>query len=49
MSGTVVEPKPGVDVGRVVVTVGVENVEDRKRADHGESENGTNDDDRKCD
>ena len=36
MSGTVVEPKPGIDVGRVVVTVGVENVEDRKRADHGE-------------
>ncbi len=36
MSGTIVEPKPGVDVGRVVVTVAVENVEDRKRADQGE-------------
>ena len=36
MSGTIVEPKPGCDVGRVVVTVAVENVEDRKRADRGE-------------
>ncbi len=36
MSGTIVEPKPGCDVERVVVTVAVENVEDRKRADRGE-------------
>ena len=36
MSGTIVEPKPGSDVGRVVVTVVVENIEDRDRADHGE-------------
>ena len=36
MSATIVEPKPGVDVGRVVVTVAVENVEDRKRAERGE-------------
>ena len=36
MSETIIEPKPGVDVGRVVVTVAVENVEDRKRAVRGE-------------
>ena len=36
MSGTIVEPKPGSDVGRVVVTVVVENIEDGDHADRGE-------------
>lgn len=36
MSGTIVEPKPGSDVGRVVVTVAIENIEDGDRADRGE-------------
>ena len=33
---TIVEPKPGVNVGRVVVPVIVENVDDVRRADRGE-------------
>ncbi|MBI4581829.1 MAG: aspartyl protease [Planctomycetes bacterium] len=32
---SVVEPKPGVDMGRVLVTVTVENADDRKRASAG--------------
>jgi predicted aspartyl protease len=32
----IVEPKPGVDKGRVVVAVNVENAEDRKRANRGD-------------
>ena len=36
MSSSILEPKPGVDMGRVVVAVKVENVADRDRADHGE-------------
>lgn len=35
-SQTIVEPKPGVNMGRVVVTVTVENVDDRRRANAGE-------------
>jgi predicted aspartyl protease len=36
MSATIVEPKPGLDMGRVVVTVSIENFEDRDRAERGE-------------
>lgn len=36
MSATIVEPKPGVDMGRVVVTVEIANVEDIDRAGRGE-------------
>ncbi len=36
MSKTIIEPKPGVDRGRVVVSITVENVEDRDRAERGE-------------
>lgn len=36
MNATVIEPKPGVDMGRVVVSISVENVEDRERSDRGE-------------
>lgn len=36
MSATILEPKPGVDIGRVVVSITVENVENRERADRGE-------------
>jgi clan AA aspartic protease len=36
MSGTIVEPRPGMNMGRIVVTVTVENIEDRKRAERGE-------------
>jgi predicted aspartyl protease len=36
MLPTIVEPKPGVDMGRVVVPITVENIEDRERADRGE-------------
>jgi clan AA aspartic protease len=36
MPPKVVEPKRGADVGRVVVPVTVENVEDRRRADAGQ-------------
>ena len=36
MSSQIVEPKPGVQVGRVLVTAVVENVEDRTRAERGE-------------
>jgi predicted aspartyl protease len=32
---SIVEPKPGIQMGRVVVTVHVENAEDRKRANAG--------------
>jgi predicted aspartyl protease len=32
----VVEPKPGIDMGRIVVDVTVENVEDLRRAQRGE-------------
>ena len=36
MSATIVEPKPGLDMGRVVVSISVENFEDRDRAERGE-------------
>lgn len=36
MSSSILEPKPGVDMGRVVVAVKVENVADHDRADRGE-------------
>lgn len=36
MPANVVEPKPGIAMGRVVVPVVVENVEDRERAERGE-------------
>jgi clan AA aspartic protease len=36
MAPTIVEPKPGVDMGRVAVPVVVENVEDLRRAQRGE-------------
>lgn len=36
MPSSVVEPRPGVEMGRVVVSIKVENVEDRERADRGE-------------
>jgi len=36
MVASIIEPKPGVDMGRVVVPITVENVEDRERADRGE-------------
>ncbi len=36
LMNTVIEPKPGVDVGRVVVTVIVENHDDGLRSDRGE-------------
>ncbi|MBI5765296.1 MAG: retroviral-like aspartic protease [Planctomycetes bacterium] len=36
MAATIIEPKPGVDMGRVVVSITVENVDDRERADRGE-------------
>lgn len=36
MSATIVEPKRGANMGRVVVPVIVENVSDRSRADRGE-------------
>lgn len=36
MSSQIVEPKPGVDVGRVVVPIVVQNVEDREREERGE-------------
>jgi clan AA aspartic protease len=36
MPPQIVEPKPGADMGRVSVTVTVENAEDRKRAQLGE-------------
>lgn len=36
MATTIIEPKPGVDMGRVVVSITVENVDDRERADRGE-------------
>jgi predicted aspartyl protease len=36
MSRTIVEPKPGVEMGRVVVSITVENADDRERADRGE-------------
>lgn len=36
MAVTILEPKRGVDMGRVVVSISVENVEDRQRAEQGE-------------
>ncbi len=36
MPPTIIEPKPGVDMGRVLVPVTVQNVEDRWRVDRGE-------------
>lgn len=36
MSTTIVEPKPGVEMGRVVVSINVENFEDCARAERGE-------------
>ena len=36
MLSSVVEPKPGMDMGRVVVSIMVENTEDRERVDRGE-------------
>ncbi len=36
MTRTIIEPRPGVDMGRVVVSITVENVEDRERANRGE-------------
>jgi predicted aspartyl protease len=36
MSATIIEPKPGVDMGRVVVSITVENIEDKERANRGE-------------
>src|SRR5262245_51539645 len=36
MSTAIVEPKPGIDMGRVVVRVTVENFDDRQRATRGE-------------
>ncbi|MBK8267135.1 MAG: retropepsin-like domain-containing protein [Planctomycetes bacterium] len=36
MVRTIIEPKPGIEMGRLVVTIEVENVEDRERADRGE-------------
>jgi clan AA aspartic protease len=36
MSSATIEPKPGVDLGRVLVTVSVENREDRDRLDSGQ-------------
>ncbi|MCK6483069.1 MAG: retroviral-like aspartic protease [Phycisphaerae bacterium] len=36
MNRSVIEPKPGVEMGRVDVTITVENVEDRERAERGE-------------
>lgn len=36
MSATIIEPKPGVDMGRVIVEVKVESVEDCDRAVRGE-------------
>ncbi len=36
MPATIIEPRPGVDLGRVVVSITVENVEDRERAERGE-------------
>ena len=35
MAPSIVEPKPGVDVGRVVVEVTIENLEDAERAQSG--------------
>lgn len=32
----IVEPRPGLEIGRVVVTITVENIEDRDRAERGE-------------
>jgi predicted aspartyl protease len=36
MSAGIIEPKPGVDMGRVVVDVIIENAEDRDRLERGE-------------
>jgi predicted aspartyl protease len=36
MLPTIIEPKPGVDMGRVIVSITVENVEDIEKADRGE-------------
>ena len=36
MSANIVEARPGVEMDRVVVSVTVENAEDRKRVDRGE-------------
>lgn len=36
MGPTVVEPKPGLRIGQMVISITVENVEDRERADRGE-------------
>jgi clan AA aspartic protease len=36
MVRSIVEPKPGVNMGRVVVSIAVENVNDRSRAERGE-------------
>jgi clan AA aspartic protease len=36
MSSTIIDPKPGVGMGRIVVEVVVENAEDRERANRGE-------------
>ena len=36
MAAGIVEPKPGIDMGRVIVEIVVENVLDRDRADAGE-------------
>jgi clan AA aspartic protease len=36
MSANIIEPKPGINMGRVVVEITVQNLEDRERADRGE-------------
>ena len=36
MPPTIVEPKPGIEMGRIVVRVAVENVNDRAQAERGE-------------
>lgn len=36
MSAGIIEPKPGVDIGRVVVDVRIENAEDRDRLERRE-------------
>jgi predicted aspartyl protease len=36
MSATIIEPKPGIDMGRVVVSITVEKLEDFDRAQRGE-------------